>query len=67
MRATYADSQTITVLVEENPKRKGTEARKTFTKYAKAKTVGDALRLGITRSALAWDVEHGFIAIKGRK
>lgn len=56
----FTDSQKITLLVKENPKREGTASYERFDAYfdKKVKTVGDALAKGITLGDLAWDSDE---------
>jgi len=55
----------ITLLVKENPKRKGTESCKRYDKYKSGMTVAEALKAGITPADLSYDVKHGNIKIAG--
>lgn len=62
-QATFAANQKIKLLVAENPKRKGTQAAKTFRLYNKVSTVEEFLAKGGTRADLAWDTARGFIKV----
>ena len=65
-KATFTATQKIKVLVTTNPKTKGTDSYKRFAKYLTKKapkTVADALKAGITRADIRWDIDHGFIAV----
>lgn len=62
-QATFAANQKIKVLVAANPKRKGTQAAKTFKLYSKATTVEEFLAVGGTRADIAWDSARGFIKV----
>lgn len=53
----------ITLLSKENPKRKGSNAYKKFELYKKHKTVKAYLEAGGKRSALRYDVKHGYIKL----
>lgn len=66
-RNKYNDNDRIMVLVAENPKRKGTASYDRFQQYHSINTVADALRDGITRADLIWDVKHGFISIHSQE
>lgn len=60
----FTEDQKIKVLVDENPKRKGSSAFDKFKKYKDGMTVAQYLKKRGTRSALRYDTEHGFISIK---
>jgi hypothetical protein len=62
-KSLYPDEAVFTLLVTENPKRGKSKER--FEGYFKAdpKTVGEALKHGVTRADIAWDVGHGLIKI----
>lgn len=60
----FTEDQKIKVLVDENPKRKGSSAFDKFKKYKDGMTVAQYLEKGGTRSALRYDTEHEFISIK---
>lgn len=72
-RAAYSDDQTITVAVEENPKRKNTKAHARFKLYKDEMTVAEYVSAvekkqpgHKRRGAMAdlnWDQKHGFITI----
>jgi hypothetical protein len=66
MKAKFADTAKITVLAKTNPKTPKTASYDRFKLYYRkgCKTVADALKLGITRGDIRWDVAHGFIAVK---
>ena len=53
----------LTVLAKDNPKKAGTSAAKRFTKYAKCKTVADALKAGFSWRDLRMDTEHKYISV----
>jgi len=59
----FKDDQIITLLVNYNPKRKGSASAQRFEAYEDEMTVAGALKAGITSGDLSWDVEHGFIKI----
>jgi len=48
-----------------NPKTPGSKSHPRYQKYMKAKTVGDALRLGAYPPDLLWDYERGFYKVVG--
>lgn len=62
-RARYTKDQVITLLVDENPKRKGTMAWDKWEVYEDGMTVGEYLAAGGKRSTLNYDVEKGYIEI----
>lgn len=51
----------ITMLVKENPKRKGSKAYKRYELYRKNKTIADFLEAGGKRSSIRYDERHKFI------
>jgi hypothetical protein len=53
----------IKLLVDANPKRKGSACFKRFAKYKTGMSVAQALEKGLTRPDLIWDVDRGFISI----
>lgn len=53
----------ITVLVSENPKKKGSESHGRFDLYSNGIKVSTALERGVTRADISWDVRHGFISL----
>jgi hypothetical protein len=55
----------ITLLTKENPKRPGSSCYTRFTYYKTGMTVEAYLAAGGTRADIAWDVDHGFISLKG--
>ena len=57
----YPESAKIELLVKENPKRGKSKER--FEGYFKSKTVGDAIKNGVTYADIAWDVGHGLIKV----
>lgn len=61
--ALYPDDQPLKLLVEENPKKKGSKSRDRFDGYTGAETVGDARAKGITYQDIVYDVGHGFIQV----
>lgn len=62
-RARFNKDQVITLLVNENPKRKGTLAWAKWEIYENGMTVGEYLEAGGKRSTLLYDVEKGYIEI----
>ena len=60
-----ADSATIKLLVQGNPKREGSKAHGRFAAYVDGMTVGAALDAGVTTPDLVYDSKHGFISIEG--
>lgn len=71
----FAAKMTIKVLVDTNPKRKGTVPAARFRLYKKATTVGDYVQAcadeGFPRCVaiadLIWDREHGFVGLGAAK
>ena len=59
----YPEDAKVTLLVKENPKKKGSKSRERFEGYTGAKTVADALLSGITYQDIVYDVGHGFIKV----
>ena len=59
----FADDAKITVLADENPKRKGTAAHKQFEMYRSGMLVGTAVEKGVPRASLNYDVAHKYISI----
>jgi hypothetical protein len=54
----------ITVLINYNPKRKGSEAFKRFELYKKCKTVAEFISIGGKRIDIINDRGQGFIALE---
>lgn len=54
----------IKILVDENPKRKGSASAKRFEKYENGMKVADALAKGVTSADINWDTKHNFIALR---
>lgn len=52
---------------QECPKKSGSKAAKRYNKYKKAKTVGEALKLGATRCDFSWDSGRGFLKMFDKK
>lgn len=59
-----AESQKITILVKENPKRDGSEGFKRFALYKNGMSVGKFLAKGGTRLDVRWDIAHKYISVK---
>lgn len=57
----YRDEQKIKLLVKANPK--SGDSAKRFAKYKNGMTIAAALKAGVWRGDLRWDVGHGFIAV----
>lgn len=64
MKPKFQDTQKITVKVKANPKTKGTDSYKRFSKYRSGMTVAAALKAGVLRGDLIWDTKHGFVSIR---
>lgn len=63
-RGRIGDDRIVRLLVSRNPKRYGSGAYDRFSRYENGMTVGEALRRGIRRDDLRWDINHGFIRIE---
>jgi hypothetical protein len=63
-KAAFKDDAKVKVLAKGNPKTKGSASYKRFAKYKSGMTVAAALKAGITRGDLRWDVERAFISIR---
>lgn len=61
----YPEDATVTLNVEENPKKVGSKARERFQLYfgLKESTVGAYLEAGGTYQSIAYDIGRGFITI----
>lgn len=55
----------ITLKIEENPKREGSEARERFESYFQSETVGEFLDSGGSMGDINYDIIHGFIEVDG--
>ena len=62
-REATTDQRVIRVLVETNPKRRGTSAHDRFALYRDGMTVAQFLAAGGTRGDLTWDQERAFIRL----
>ena len=59
----YPDASTITMLVEENPKKEGSKSRTRFDHYFNSKTVGEFIAAGGTYADIAYDIGRMHIQI----
>lgn len=59
----YPEDAKLTVLVDENPKKKGSKSAARFEGYTGADTVGAALANGVTYQDIAYDTGRGFIKV----
>lgn len=59
----YPEDAALKILVEENPKKKGSKSAARFEGYTGATTVGDALAKGVTYQDIAYDVGRAFIQV----
>ena len=59
----YPEAELLTVLVKENPKKKGSKSAARFEGYFNSATVGAALAKGVTYQDVDYDVQHGFIKV----
>lgn len=55
------EGKKVKLLVKENPK-KGNGAKR-FAYYKNGASVADAMKKGVTRADVRWDVAHKFIAL----
>ena len=53
----------MTVLVTDNPKRPGSQARRRFDRYKTGMTVEEFLDAGGLLTDIYYDIGHGFIAV----
>ncbi len=60
----YPEDAKLTLMVEENPKKKGSKSADRFNGYTGADTVGAALAAGVTYQDIAYDVGRGFIKVE---
>lgn len=58
------DDGKIVILVDKNPKRAGSNAASVFELYQEGMTVKEAIKSGIPRGHMNWDVDHGFIRVE---
>lgn len=56
-------TKVIEVLVQGNPRRKGTAGFKSFELYKPKMTVGEYFVAGGRSNDLAWDIKHGFVKL----
>lgn len=63
--AATPDDTPLTLNVEQNPKRPGTESHERFELYRRARTVGDYIAAGGRRADILWDSDprRGFITL----
>ena len=66
-RSKNADTDTIHINTDVNPKRKGTTAHATFARYREGMTIAAAIKAGIPRADIRWDSKKRFIIIKKAK
>lgn len=59
----YPIDASIEILVTENPKRQGTEARKLYEHYKTCFTIGECLSAGMTYRIIDGDVRRGYIDV----
>jgi hypothetical protein len=59
----FSSTQTIHLLVKENPKKKGGAPYERFAKYTEGMSVQDALSAGVFEADIVWDVKHKFIEL----
>jgi hypothetical protein len=61
--AIYPDNTPLKLLVDDNPKKKGSQAALMFEGYRGAKTVGHARRKGVSYEAIAHDLGRRYIQV----
>jgi hypothetical protein len=49
---------------KENPWKAGTKGHGYYSRYKSGMTVAEAVKAGVPRGYVAWDVAHGFITLK---
>ncbi len=54
---------TITLLVDQNPKRKGCACYERFNLYKDGMTTEEYIQAGGKRDDIRWDIAHGFIQV----
>jgi hypothetical protein len=54
----------VRLCVNENPKMIGSACRKRFDLYRDGMTVDDAMKAGVWRQDIQWDLAHGFIRLE---
>lgn len=64
-RSSKVDDRTITLLVTENPKRRGSKSYDRYELYRTHRTVGAFLAAGGSAADLKWDAAHEFIRVGG--
>lgn len=62
-RAAFDPEAKIKLLVDNNPKRPGTQANAVFSLYTRGLTVGEFIAAGGSYDALRWDVKKKFVAV----
>lgn len=62
-RGAFDPANKITVLVDKNPKRPGTDSARRFDKYRTGMTVADYFAKGGAAPDLLWDIERKFIKV----
>ena len=66
-RTRMLETDIITVMVSENPKRPGDKPYEWFKLYRDGMTVKDAMDAGIPRPYIIWDRNHNFISVSTPK
>ena len=61
----FAPDAKITLLVKDNPKRKGTKEAKRFDKYRNGMTIAQAYEAGMNSLNLTRDIERKCIKVSG--
>jgi len=59
----FPGTNVITLLVDFNPKRKGSASHGRFENYEDEMTVEEAQKAGVTPGDLLWDTAHGFVEV----
>src|SRR5580765_2430085 len=55
----------IRLLVDHNPRRAGSKTYDRFTRYVDGMTYDDAIKSGIKRNDIVWDLERHYVEIDG--
>ena len=61
--AMYPNDAKVTLIVKENPKKEGSKSRERFEGYTGAKTVGEAMKGGVTYADIAYDIGRMHIKV----
>lgn len=59
----YPEDSKLTLLVDTNPKKKGSKSAARFEGYTGAQTVGEARAKGVTYQDIAYDIAREYIKV----